>query len=269
MQKTLVAAFAALMGVGSAQAADLGGGYGGSLKDAPVVQSYAPSWAGLYIGGSVGFGVGDTSGKARFDDFDYEDEDVSKIEVRKGYSLVDLVERVLQSKYDVNGAVYGVHAGYNVQRGNLVYGLEAGFNGSAIDGASPCVGLLFCERELDWYATGVARLGYASGSTMFYGFGGLAWGNVTTKIGLLSPGLPFLEGEETHLGWVAGAGLEHAFNDRFSVRIEYSHVDLGEEDTKLSLSGYTLPITDEVDLSFDAVKIGASYKLTGGSQPLK
>jgi hypothetical protein len=38
------------------------------------------------------------------------------------------------------------------------------------------------------------------------------------------------------------------------VRVEYSHVDLGEE--SFSLGG----IKDEVDLDFDAIKIGASYR---------
>ncbi len=243
MQKTLVAAIAAVMAIAPAHAGDL---YGGSLKDAPVVQTYVPDWGGLYIGGSAGFGVGDTSGE-----------------------LVGIP--LLQSKYDVNGAIYGAHIGYNWQRGDIVYGLEAGYNGSAIDGSSSCVLLLNCQRELDWYATGVARLGYASGSTLFYGFGGLAWGNVSTEIGFLSPAVPFLEGDESHFGWVAGVGLEHAFNDRFSVRVEYSHVDLGEEDTTLNfVGGGTLPVDDSVDLSFDAIKIGVSYKLTGGSSaPLK
>ena len=149
-----------------------------------------------------------------------------------------------------------------------MYGLEAGFNGTNMDGASPCAVIFSCERELDWYGTGVARIGYAPGNTLFYGFGGVAWGEVNTKIGILN--IPLFEGEETHVGWTAGLGIEHAFNDRFSVRVEYSHVDLGEEDTALSINGYTLDgMTDKVDLSFDAIKIGASYKLTGSDAPLK
>jgi outer membrane immunogenic protein len=63
---TVMAAAAAFVGVaGIASAADLGGSY----KDAPIA-SYGPrhSWAGLYIGGSAGFGVGDTSGQLKFGD---------------------------------------------------------------------------------------------------------------------------------------------------------------------------------------------------------
>lgn len=225
-----------------------------------------PVWGGLYIGGSAGFGTGDTSGQIDIPDLrrelvtkDYEGGDYYG-------ELEKLIERLLQSDYDVNGAIYGVHAGYNWQRGSLVYGLEAGFNGTNMDGSSACVVLLNCQRSLDWYGTGVARIGYAPGNTLFYGFGGIAWGEVKTNIGLVSAGIPLFEGEESHVGWTAGLGVEHAFNERFSVRVEYSHVDLGEEDTALTFRGRTIPgVTDNVDLSFDAIKVGASYKLTGGS----
>jgi len=166
------------MGIVSAHAADLNSG---SLKDGPVVQSYGPNWSGLYIGGSAGFGVGDTSDKIKLDGIERDRERAVDY---KGYGIV---ERLLQSQYDVNGAIYGLHAGYNVQRGNLVYGLEFGFNGTAMDGATPCVVVGFCQRELDWYATGVGRLGYASGNSLFYGFGGVAWGDVKTSIGIASP----------------------------------------------------------------------------------
>ena len=55
---TVMAAAAAFVGGAAvANAADLGGSY----KDAPV-DNYGPgySWAGLYVGASAGFGVGDT-----------------------------------------------------------------------------------------------------------------------------------------------------------------------------------------------------------------
>lgn len=226
---TAMAAAAAFVGgMSIANAADLGDSY----KDEPVA-SYGPSysWAGLYIGGSAGFGTGDTE---------------TTIE---GESLFD---------YDVNGAIFGAHVGYNFQRGNVVFGVEAGINGTDMDGADQILGpVLSSERELDWYATAVARLGYASGKTLFYGFGGVAWADVTTKAGLL---FETAESEDSHVGWTAGLGIEHALSDNFSVRVEYSHVDLGEGDGLLSEY-----VDHEIDMKFDAVKIGASYKFGGGS----
>ena len=260
MRRTIIAAFAAVASMSTtAYAADLGGG--GSLKDAPAAyDAPAAIWAGLYVGGSAGFGVGDTSGKLMFDR--YDTPVLSKATSRMDGEEIDILD-FLSSDYDVNGAIYGVHVGYNFQRGNLVYGVELGLNGTDIDGSDSCVVIFKCERALDWYATAVARLGYASGKTLFYGFGGVAWGEVQTDISLLGV-LPIASGEETHLGWVAGLGIEHALSDRFSVRVEYSHVDLGEEDHSLGEG-----LSSEVDLSFDAIKIGASYKLSGGHEALE
>lgn len=262
MRRAIIAAFAAVASMSTtAYAADM---YpkGGSLKDAPeAYDAPAAIWAGLYVGGSVGFGVGDTSGRLKFDKKDREEktEVAFRLEDSEGPDFSSL----FSSDYDVSGAIYGVHVGYNVQRDNLVFGVELGVNGTDIDGSDSCglFALGKCERSLDWYATAVGRLGYASGRTLFYGFGGIAWGEVQTDISFLGFGV---SGEETHVGWVAGLGIEHAMSDRFSVRVEYSHVDLGEEDHDLGDG-----LSSEVDLSFDSIKVGASYKLTGGHEMLE
>jgi len=254
----MIAASAALASMSTtAYAADIYS-KGGSLKDGPVAyEAPSPIWAGLYVGGSAGFGVGNTTGQLKFDEREQEESDSASVQGGPDFGSL------FSSDYDVNGAIYGIHAGYNFQRDNVVFGAELGLNGTDIDGSDSCVvGLLKCERSLDWYATAVGRLGYASGRTLFYGFGGLAWGEVETDISVL--GHTLLSGSETHLGWTAGLGIEHAMSDRFSVRVEYSHVDLGEEDHSLGEG-----LSSEVDLSFDAIKVGASYKLTGGHEALE
>jgi outer membrane immunogenic protein len=258
MRKVMIAALAALASMSTtAYAADM---YSkGSMKDGPV-EYEAPvfTWAGLYVGGSAGFGVGDTSGQLKFDN--YREIETKSIRMEQGFDFGSL----FSSDYDVNGAIYGAHIGYNFQRGNLVFGAELGLNGTDMDGSDSCgiLGLAKCERALDWYATAVGRLGYASGRTLFYGFGGVAWGEVQTDVSFF--GISILQGEETHVGWTAGLGIEHALSDRFSVRVEYSHVDLGEEDHSFGEG-----LSSEVDLSFDAIKVGASYKIFGDHAPLE
>jgi outer membrane immunogenic protein len=262
MHRAIIAALAAFLGMGTAAyAADLGG----SLKDGPAPVAYGPgySWAGLYIGGSVGFGVGDTSGKITDIDFGRHGRGLEIVSLDSGPDFGSL----FSSEYDVNGAVYGAHIGYNFQHGNYVFGVEAAFNGTDIDGSgSALFGLVTSERELDWYATAVARLGYAQGNMLFYGFGGVAWGTVETRLSFL--GVEFADGESDHVGWTAGVGIEYAFNDRFSVRVEYAHVDLGEETTSLSVLDSGITLDDEVDMSFNTIKIGASLKLYGADRGL-
>jgi outer membrane immunogenic protein len=254
MFKKIFAVLAASVGVcGTASAADLGG----SLKDdvAPMA-AYSPLWSGLYVGGSVGFGTGDTSGQIKLDKPDHNDYPKATASRMDSVSIIDF-DKLFSSDYDVNGAIYGAHIGYNFQRGPIVFGIEAAYNGTDIDGNDSAVfGFVESQRELDWYATLVGRLGYASGKALFYGFGGVAWGTVETTLSSPLFGLS-ASGETDHVGWTAGVGIEYALDERFSVRVEYSHVDLGEE--SFSLGG----IKDEVDLDFDAIKIGASYRFGG------
>jgi outer membrane immunogenic protein len=248
---------AALIGSASvASAADLG-----SYKDEPVA-SYGPgfSWAGLYIGGSAGFGVGKTSGTPSIAT---ESEELNDF-------INPFLAAFLSSDYDMNGAIYGAHVGYNFQRNNIVFGVEAGINGTDLSGSTDIVGLnlLQSDRSLDWYGTATARLGYAADKVLFYGFGGVAFGTVNTDISTL--GVTWASGESDHVGWTAGLGVEYAMTDRFIVRVEYSHVDLGEETASLDVFGEPSPLQDKVDLSFDAIKVGASYKFGGREhEPLK
>lgn len=239
MRNTAIAAITVLLSTGAACAADLGGSY----KDPPVMVNMVPNWAGLYIGAGAGFGTGKSTDK-------------------------DLTG--LYSNHDVNlgGAIYGAYLGYNWQRGPMVFGLEAGFNGTNIDGTEEAPsangGTYSLKRKLDWYSTLAGRLGYAEGRTLFYGLGGLAWGKHKTTENVTGDDYvaDFIEREKkTQLGWTAGLGVEHAINDRFAVRVEYAHIDFGGQ----KIDGGT----EKVDLSADTFKIGASYKLTGEREPLR
>lgn len=239
MQKTVIAAIAVLFSTGAALGADLGGSY----KDAPIMVNTVPNWAGLYIGGSAGFGVGKSTEK-------------------------DLNGLYADDTVDVNGAIYGLHLGYNFQRGSMVFGIEGAFNGTNIDGvlekSSLNGGTYTLKRKLDWYSTLTGRLGYAQGPTLFYGLGGLAWGKHKTTESVIGDDevADFSDSfSKTQTGWTAGLGMEYAFNDRFSARIEYAHVGFGSQKI---FDG-----AEKVDLSFDTIKIGASYKLTAEREPLK
>jgi len=252
------AATAACLGMAAPAMAD--GMYEGSMKDAPVEPFvHAPIWAGLYVGGTVGFGTGDTSGKL---DIDVDHPIIP--------GAADAVEDLLATDYDVDGAVYGAFVGYNWQRGNIVYGIEAGLNGTDFDGHTDCgfVGLTDCNRELSYYGTVVGRLGYAVNNFLFYGFGGLAWGEVETDVSIAGSDLDGLSEDTSHIGWTAGVGLETALTPNFIVGIEYARVDLGEEDYSV-VSGSGIDIDNEVDMDFDVIKFRAAYKFGAHHDPIE
>ena len=218
----------------TANAADIYGGRG-SVKDGPVA-AFGPNWAGLYVGGSAGYAFGDSS-----------------------LSIVGQTVDV-----SPEGATLGAYLGYNFQRGPIVFGVEASLNSADVSDTFAVVGdeaFASSSTELTWYGTAVGRLGYSTGNTLFYGFGGVAFGNVKTRFDAVAEEATFgTEDEQMHVGWTAGAGIERAFTDRVGVRLEYAHVDLGREDTFGALAGLGGEISN--DLSFDTVKLGVSYKLT-------
>jgi len=290
MMRKLVVGAATAAFLGTAGSAAAGGMYEGegSMKDPAPVAPIA-IWSGLYIGGTVGFGTGDTSDRAHIETegtaAQQEVVDDAQLYfdafIPSGASLdegVSLVEAFLGNDYDMDGAIYGGFLGYNWQSGNAVFGIEAGLNGTGFDGHTDCLNVADCKRELEYYGTVTGRLGYAVNNFMFYGFGGIAWGDVETNVSVAGAPLDDFwtgvdsvgfDNSETHVGWTAGVGLEFAFTERFVAGVEYAHVDLGEErHTILTATeevsegpNESIDIRNDVDVSFDVIKVRASYKL--------
>ena len=200
-----------------------------SLKDTPVS---AFSWQGFYIGDHAGLATGSTTGDT-------------------GFTTTD---------FDINGSLYGLQAGYNFQHGSTVFGIEGSWSHSTVQGNTACVIFLDCKRDVNWVATVVGRVGMAMNRSLLYSMAGVAWADVNTNVSFL--GTTVLSASETHIGWVAGFGFEHAFTDRISTRIEYAHIDLGSETHNLAPVGGGPTIPDKVDLKMDTIRLGVNIKLT-------
>jgi outer membrane immunogenic protein len=219
-----------------ANASDL---FGGSTKDAPAstASGYVFSWTGIYVGGVVGLGVGDA------------ETEKSQERQEKSYSHV--------GDNDIDGAIYGAHAGYNLQRGNIVFGVEGGIYGTELD--TDGQNLLFPvahETEVDWHGRVIGRLGVTTGSTLFYGFGGVAIGDVTSTLTFGDESKTL--SDEQHVGWTAGVGLEHVIGKGWIGRVEYAHVDLGEEKSSVSFGETDYDVNQ--DINWDQITVGLSYK---------
>ena len=70
-----------------------------------------------------------------------------------------------------------------------------------------------------WFGTLRARIGYAINNVMLYGTGGLAYGDLKGEFFGLSE-------NKTLVGWTAGAGIEYAFTQNWSAKLEYLYMDL-------------------------------------------
>ena len=230
--RTWIFALALVGSIGVAQAGD---GYG---------EARPFSWTGFYIGAHGGVATGDTSGRT----------DLSGLPF--GLDTVN-------SDYDMSGGIWGGHIGYNHQRGQTVIGIEGTWSSLDLQGDTSCGIFGTCRRSTDWLATVVGRLGYAMDRAMVYGLAGVAWGKVETDSEALFGALQFT-GSETHVGWVAGVGLEYAVTNNILARVEYNHVDLGSERQDLDVSFLGTPtggtVPSKVDLSADIIKVGVSWK---------
>ncbi len=198
--------------------------------EAPVVLPF--SWTGFYAGANVGYAFGGQD--------------------RVGIRNPDFIGDI--GKLNPKGFLGGLQVGYNYQFDNIVVGLEADFQGAqikdsvngSIDGTPG-----HARSDIKWYGTLRPRLGYAYDRFLIYATGGLAYGNIEYKLRFDDAGF---KSTDTRVGWTAGAGLEYAFTDNLSGRIEYQYVDFGSH--KIHGAG----LTTDASPNFHAVRLGVNYK---------
>jgi len=196
MKKLFVvaAAIAALGLVGSANAADMP--VKGPVYKAPIV---APvyNWTGFYIGGVVGYGWG------KGQHCDYGPPDLCVPDTNpKGWNA-------------------GVTIGYNWQSANWVLGVEGDWSWANMKGNSGnVVGFncgTSCDTKYKSFETARARVGYAFDRLLPYVTAGAGWTQVDASIG--NPVVA--SGSTTKTSFVVGGGLEYAFWQNLSGKVEY------------------------------------------------
>ena len=149
----------------------------------------------------------------------------------------------------LNGPFIGVHAGYNQQWDNVVLGIEGDINAAWMradfeTGANRIPG----SARIDWFGSIRARLGYAADETLLYATAGLAAAGANIDIPAVLP-----SDSQTHVGWTAGVGIEHMFDEDWSVRGEYRYHDFG------TATYFSNIVATDVNLRMHTVKIGLSY----------
>src|SRR6202158_5926196 len=117
----------------------------------------------------------------------------------------------------------GVQGGYNWQTGPWVFGVEGDIQATgANDTFAPW------KFSNPWFGTVRGRAGYALSNILFYGTGGLAFGELRGETFGLSE-------SHTNAGWTAGVGAEFGFAPDWSAKIEYLYVDLS--DSRFTITG--------------------------------
>ena len=228
MKRFLIAAALAFAAVGPAIAADLPEPAPPPPPRAPAtyIPTMAPvyNWGGIYFGINGGYGFGSTNWTA------------------PGLS---------SGAFNASGYVVGVTVGANFQADAFVFGLEGDLDTSGIDGSvGATCSPVNCETKNTWLSTFRGRVGYAADRVLFYGTAGGALGNIEAA------NVPSGFITSTKAGWTAGAGVEAAFADNWTARIEYLFVDL--QNASFSGNHIAGPVT--VTLDSNVVRVGVDYK---------
>lgn len=171
-----------------------------------------------------------------------------------------------------DGFIGGGQIGYNLQAGALVYGIEADFQGSTLRDHRNC--LLTCggspatanfDQKLQWFGTVRGRVGYSLGSTLFYATGGLAYGNVKTRVQEATGGGTLdATFSRTKTGYAVGGGIESPFDflglfgPNWTSKTEYLYVDLGRTTDTYSVGGVDHVLTSRVQEH--TIRTGLNYR---------
>jgi outer membrane immunogenic protein len=206
------------------------------------------NWGGIYYGinGGYGFGKSDWTDPSNF----------------SGLGST--------GSFNLSGFAVGGTVGANYQMDAFVFGLEGDLDYMGLDGKSSsafCGAVGFgagaqCETKETWLGTARGRIGYAADRVLFYGTAGGAFGNIQT-------GVAGNFVNSTKAGWTAGAGVEAAFADNWTARIEYLYVDLQNTSCTTSANcgndpagpgGGPVPANDTVKFSTSLIRLGIDYK---------
>jgi outer membrane immunogenic protein len=146
--------------------------------------------------------------------------------------------------FSMDGWQLGGTLGANYQWGHFVVGIEGDGDWTKQKGTL---------SESNWLSTGRARAGYAFDRILFYGTGGVAVINREVSAGGAFPHVT-----ATTVGWAAGAGLEWAFLENWTGKVEYLHVDPGGE----ACPPASCATASSVPIQEDILRLGVNYKFT-------
>ncbi len=248
----------------------------------PVSVVYAPpsiyAWSGFYVGDHVGYGWANSS------TFSYDAANGANPD-----------KRGLNS----SGLVSGLQVGYNLRLStNVVAGVEvdasiAGINGHRyVNNAANTQTMSFERTRTSGIATARLRLGYLlRDNLLLYATGGLAIRNLTSwrtqyatgqALGVAPPFSTFPVSTSkwwsAPLGWTLGAGVEYAFDPRWTVKAEAlymgwpgdTNVDFLQQASLFSYNpnGPTKNVIRKTTYGGTVLAlIGVNYQFGGGAAP--
>jgi outer membrane immunogenic protein len=152
-----------------------------------------------------------------------------------GWSNDDFDSVDLADEDDDGGFVGGAQVGYNYQIGSFVVGLEGDIQYADFGSEGAFIGTDGATYDIDrsdWFGTVRARAGVAFDRALIYATGGFAFADDAN-------------------GWTVGGGVEYAFTNNLSAKIEGLYVNLDNDDDFPGFDGET---------DFGVVRAGLNFR---------
>lgn len=135
---------------------------------------------------------------------------------------------------DEGGFVGGAQIGYNYQIGSFVVGVETDLQYANLSNSG-------LSDSDDWFGTVRARAGVAIDRALVYATGGFAYADDTG-------------------GWTVGGGLEYAFTNNLTGKVEGLYVNLNNDNGYRVYGVGGFNNRDDNDTEFGVVRAGLNYK---------
>jgi outer membrane immunogenic protein len=216
-----------------APVAALGADLGPKVLRQPIPDAFKPTaateWSGFYVGVNAGAGFGAASASSAI--------------LRTNLNVAMPDPNIKRT-----GPLGGFQAGYALQSGSLVYGLEGDINYGALRGSQNASGTLTTpaappaapgapplvipitgqyESRVSALGTLRARIGYSIDTFLIYGTGGLAVVRHEEKTTASNVSFGKITGWTP--GWALGAGLQYAFSRNISAKLEYVYAHANDK----------------------------------------
>lgn len=227
MKKFLLGCAAVVASTGAAFATDM------PYRAPAAIYKATPaySWTGLYAGVHAGYGFGENE-------------------------ITDTVTG-LAGKFKPAGGFGGVQLGYNTQFApHWMIGSQIDFSAGSIDD-NITAGGASGKNTFNTFGTARTRFGYVQDRTFLYATGGAIW--LRDKYTATGGGAS-TDSAQYHVGWVWGAGIEYAFDPRWSLNLEYLYAPF-DRSRDISNAGDTR----RTDADFSMVRAGLNYRFSDGA----
>lgn len=216
------------------------------LAAGPALAQDEGSWTGFYVGGQAGYGFqpGDGNETIRFDtglDGSFG-ENVNTSGGANAFSpgfcggAASGATPNDGCRDDRDGIEYGAHAGFDYETGGgIVLGVVGDYSRSrlrdSVSAFSTTPARYTMTRRLRDVFTLRARAGVSTGSTLFYGTGGVVRGSIRNSFTTSNTANSFTgNGNEKGWGYALGGGVEQRVGANFSVGLQYLYrsIDSGD-----------------------------------------